>query len=193
MGFAKLLKLFGLYKVNTAYMKSVDEKLEAVEEDLNATAEVADSSSQILDALNAGDRPKAVEVALEFCKIDDEVKELKAIQAKVKGGTSIDDAVAAADAPALTKELVESTMREISEHYEKLNELIPNIAAAGEEAAAKLADFPSASAGWSTAEKIGTPEAVRNTGKKAKSVADSAQEAKAKLEALKESAAKIKV
>ena len=36
MGVAKLLKLFGLYKVNTAYMKSVDEKLEAVEEDLNA-------------------------------------------------------------------------------------------------------------------------------------------------------------
>jgi hypothetical protein len=49
----------------------------------------------------------------------------------------------------------------------------------------------SAAASWSLAEKIGTPEAVRNTGKKAKKVGDGAREAKAKLEALKKSLGQI--
>lgn len=192
MGVGKILKLVGLYKVNEEYMKSVDEKLEAVEGDLTAIAEVADSGSQLIDALSAGDKAKAVEVALEFCKIDDEVKELKEIQAKVKAGQTIKAAVAGADGPALTKELVESVMREVAAHYEKVTELLSNLAAVGEEIAEKLKNFTSAAAGWSLAEKIGTPEAVRNTGAKAKKALSSANEAKTKLEALKESIGKIK-
>jgi hypothetical protein len=187
MGVAKILKLFGLYKVNDAYLKSVNEKLEAIEGDLGGIAEVADSGSQIIDALNAGDKAKAVEVTMEFCKIDDEVKELQEIQKKVKAGEKVAVAVAAADGPALTKEIVESVMREVADHYEKVKGLIPNIAAAGEEVARKASDLPSAAASWSLAEKIGTPEAVRNTGKKARKVKDGAADAKTKLEALKKS------
>lgn len=193
MGIAKILKLVGLYKVNDEYMKSVDEKLEAIEEDLGAVANVSDSGSQIADALNAGDKPKAVEVALEFCKIDDDVKELQEIKTKVDGGETIETAVAAANGPALTRELVESTIREIKDHYEKLKELLPNIAAVGKEAADKVANLPSAAASWSLAEKIGTPEAVRNTGEKAKAVKESAEEATAKLDALRKSLEQIKV
>ena len=192
MGIAKILKLVGLYKVNDEYMKPVDEKLEAIQEDLDAVANVADSGFQIVDALNAGDQAKAVEVALEFCKIDDETTELKEIQAKVKGGEGIEAAVAAANGPALTKELVASTIREITDHYEKLKELLPNIAEVGKEAAEKATNLPSAAASWSLSEKIGTPEAVRNTGAKAKAVKDSAEEAKTKLEALKKSLEQLK-
>ncbi len=192
MGVGKILKLVGLYKVNEEYMKSVDEKLEGLEESLTAVTEVADSSSQIVEAVNAGNMAKAVEVALEFCKIDDELKELKGIQDKVKGGETMAAAVAAADTPALTKELVTSVMKEVSEHAEKIVELVPTIAAAGKEAGEKLANFASAAASWSLAEKIGTPEAVGNTGKKAKQIKDGAEEAKTKLEALKESIGKIK-
>ena len=192
MGIGKILKLVGLYKVNDEYMKPVDDKLEAIGEDLDAIANVSDSGSQVVDALNAGDKAKAVEVALEFCKIDDDVKELKEIQTKVKGGESMATAVAAANGPALTKELVESTMREVADHYDKITQLIPNIVEVGKEAAQKAADLPSAAASWSMAQKIGTPEAVRNTGKKATEVKDSAEEAKTKLEALKESIGKIK-
>ncbi len=192
MGVAKILKLVGLYKVNEEYMKSVDEKLEAVEGDLTAIAEVADSGSQLVDALSAGDKAKAVEVALEFCKIDDEVKELKEIQDKVKAGQTIEAAVGAADAAALTKELVKSVMREVADHYEKITGLLSNLAAVGKEIADKLTNFASAAASWSLAEKIGTPEAVRNTGAKAKKILGAANEAKTKLGALKDSIAKIK-
>ncbi len=192
MGVGKILKLVGLYKVNKEYMKSVDEKLETAEGDITAIAEVVDSGSQLIDALSAGDNAKAVEVALEFCKIDDEVKELKEIQGKVKAGESIQAAVAAADGPALTKELVESTLREVADHFEKITGLLSNLAAVGEEIAEKLKNFASAAASWSLAEKIGTPEAVRNTGAKAKKVLGAANEAKAKLAGLKDSIAKLK-
>jgi hypothetical protein len=191
MGIGKILKLVGLYKVNDEYMKPVDEKLEAIQGDLDAVANVAGSGSQIVDALDAGDKAKAVEVAMEFCKIDDEVKELNEIQGKVKDGETIEAAVAAADGPALTKELVASTIREITDHYEKLKELLPNIEAVGKEAVEKVKNLPSASASWSFAERIGTPEAAHNTGEKAKAVKDSAEEAKTKLEALKTSIEKI--
>ncbi len=187
MGVAKILKLFGLYKVNEAYLKSVNEKLDAIEGDLGGIAEIADSGSEIVDALGAGDKPKAVEAAMEFCKIDDEVKELKEIQTKVKAGETMKAAVAAADGPALTKELVSSVMREVADHYEKVKGLVPNIAAAGEEVAKKLSELPSAAASWSMAEKIGTPEAARNTGKKAKAVKDGVTDLKTKLEGLKKS------
>lgn len=187
MGVLKILKLVGLYKVNDAYLASVNEKLDAIEGDLGGIAEIADSGSQIVDALNAGDKPKAVEAAMEFCKIDDEVKELKDIQAKVKAGETMEAAVAAADGPALTKELVSSVLREVADHYEKVTGLIPNIVAAGEEVAKKVSELPSAAASWSLAEKMGTPEAARNTGKKAKKVKDGAADAKTKLEALKKS------
>ena len=192
MGIAKILKLFGLYKVNEEYLKAVDEKLEALEEQLGVIANAADSGSRIVDALNAGDTPKAVEVALEFCQIDNEVKELKTIQEKVKKGESIESAVAAAAGPALATELVESTIREVADNCEKIKELGPNIASAGEEVAKKAADLPSALANWSLAEKIGTPEAVNNTVGKAKAVKDGAGEAKTKLEALQKSLKEIK-
>lgn len=192
MGIAKILKLVGLYKVNDEYLKPVNDKLEGIEEGLDAVANVSDSASQIVDALNSGDKAKAIKVALEFCKIDDEVKELKEIQKKVEGGETIDAAIAVADGPALTKEIVESTMREVADHYNKIAELLPNIVAVGKETAEKVANLPSAAANWSLAEKIGTPEAVRNTGKKANQVKDSAEEAKEKLEALKESIGKTK-
>lgn len=181
MGIATILKSVGLYKVNDEYLKSVNDKLEAIEADLDAAANVSDTGSQIVDALNAGDNAKAVEVALEFCKIDDEMKELNQIQSKVKGGESLEAAVAVADAPVITKEIVESTMREVTDHYNKVTELFPNIVAVGQEAAEKVTNMPSAAANWSLAEKIGTPEAVRNTGDKAKQAEDSAEEAKAKL------------
>ena len=192
MGIGKILKLVGLYKVNDEYMKPVDEKLEAIQGDLDAVANVADSGSQIVDALKAGDQAKAAEVALEFCKIDEETKELKEIQAKVKGGEGMEAAVAAADGPALTKELAESTIREIKDHCEKLKKLIPNIVEVGKEAVDKATNLPSAAASWSLSEKIGTPEAVRNTGKKAKAVKDSADEAQTKLEALMKSLDQLK-
>jgi hypothetical protein len=187
MGVAKILKLFGLYKVNDAYLASVNEKLEVIEGDLGGIGEIADSGSQIIDALNAGDKPTAVKVAMEFCKIDDEVKELQEIQKKVKAGEAMEAAIAAADGPALTKEIVESVMREVADHYEKVTGLIPNIAAAGEEVAKKVSELPSAAASWSLAEKIGTPEAAHNTAKKAKAVKDGAADVKTKLEALKKS------
>ncbi|MHC4200043.1 MAG: hypothetical protein ACYSU0_08640 [Planctomycetota bacterium] len=192
MGIGKILKLVGLYKVNEEYMKPVDEKLEAIQGGLGSVANVADSGSQIVDALKAGDQAKAVEVALEFCKIDDEVKELKEIQAKVKGGESIEKAVAAADGPALTKELVESTIREIKDHCEKLKELIPSIAEVGKEAVDKATNLPTAAASWPLAEKIGTPEAVSNTGKKATAIKEGADEAQTKLEALMKSLEQLK-
>ena len=173
-------------------MKSVDEKLEALEEDLAAIGNVGDSGSQLVDALSAGDTAKAVNVALEFCEIDDEVAELKGIRDKIKSGETIEAAVAAADAPALTKELVASTMRAVVDHIKKVAELLPNITAVGEEVAEKVKNLPSALSSWSLAEKIGTPEAVSNTGKKAKQVLDTANEAKTKLAALKDSVANLK-
>ena len=101
-------------------------------------------------------------------------------------------AVSAANGPALTKELVESTIREIKDHCEKLRELIPNIVEVGKDAVEKATNLPSADASWSLSEKIGTPEAVRNTGKKAKAVKDSAEEAQTKLEALMKSLEQLK-
>lgn len=168
-------------------MASVDEKLEALEGDLGAIKDAAGAASTIIDALKAGDNAKAVEAALEFFKSDDELKELKGIKEKVDGGETIQSAIKAANGPALAKELVESTVREIKGSIEKVKELVPNIAAAGKAAAEKAKNMTSEAGSWSFAEKMGTPEAVRNTGDNAKKVADGAEEAKTKLEALTES------
>ena len=69
MGIAKILKLVGLYKVNEGFTKPVDGKLEEAEANLDAVANVSDHSSQVIDALKAGDTARAVTVVLEFCKI----------------------------------------------------------------------------------------------------------------------------
>ena len=68
-----------------------------------------------------------------------------------------------------------------------------DFAAVGEEVAKKLADLPTEAAKWSLAEKIGTPEAVKNTADKAKSVKDVAAEATSKLESLTKSLNEVKI
>jgi hypothetical protein len=192
MGIAGVLKLVGLCKVNNDYLKDVDDKLEEMEGDLDALAEVTDSSSQIVDALKAGDKPRAVRVALEFCTIGDETKELKEIRRRVQEeGKSVDAAVATADGSALVKELVGATRKEITGHYDKVKELVPAAVSLGKKIAEKLSELPAAAASWSFAEKVGTPGAVRKTGKRTKKVQGGAEEAKTKLEQLKDSLEKI--
>jgi hypothetical protein len=193
MAIVKILKLVGLYKVNEEYLKPVNDKLEGIETDFNAVAKVSDYSSQVIDALNSGDKTKAVNVALEFCKVDDEVKELKEIQRKIEEEETIDAAVAAANGPELIKEIAASTMKEVTDHYKKVTELLPNIVALSEEISERLKNVKSAADNWSLAEKLGTPEAMRNTAEKVKKIQNSAKEAKTKMEVLKKSIEEIEI
>ena len=93
----------------------------------------------------------------------------------------------------LIKEIVESTMKEVTDHYNKVTELLPNIVALGAEIIEKVRNIRSATANWSWAEKLGTPRALRNMGKRVKQVQNSAEEAKNKLEALKKSIEGIEI
>jgi uncharacterized protein YhaN len=180
-----ILKIFRIYEVNEEYTKPIDDRLIEIDGAFSSVAQALDSGSQMIDALNSNDLTGAVNVALEFCKIDDEVKELNEIKRKIKEeGITVETAVAAADSPVLIKEIVESTMKETTDHYKKVAELLPNIVALGKEIGEKLKNLKSEAANWSLAEKLGTPAALRNTAKKAKQVKDSAEEVKAKLEAL---------
>ncbi len=185
---AVILRPLGFYEVNEDYMKAVNEKLEEIEADLSSVATVSNSSSQVIDALKSGETTKAVEVGLEFCKIDDEVKELKEIKRKLEAeeGT-IATAVAAANGPALIEEIVESTKKEFTGHCDKVTDLLIDIAALVKEVGAKLTNLPSASKTWSWAERLGTPKELRNTGKKVEEVQASAEKAKKDLDALTKS------
>lgn len=193
MSIVEILERIGIRTINEKYLKPINENLEKIEEDFYAVARVSDYSSQVIDALNSGEKTRAVNVALEFCKIDDETKELKEIQKKIEEGKTIDAAVTAANGPVLIKEIVESTMKEVTDHYNKVTELLPNIVALGTEIIEKVRNIRSAAANWSWAEKLGTPGALRNMGKRVKQVQNSAEEAKNKLEALKKSIEGIEI
>ena len=125
MSIAEILERIGIRTSNEKYLKPINENLEKIEEDFYAVARVSDFSSQVIDALNSGEKTRAVNVALEFCEIDDETKELKEIQKKIEEGKTIDAAVTAANGPVLIKEIVESTMKEVTDHYKKVTELKP--------------------------------------------------------------------
>ena len=185
---AMILKPLGLYKVNGEYLKSVNEKLGDIEADLGSVAAVSNSSSQVINALAWDDATKAVEVGLEFCKIDDEVKELKEIERRIETEKqTVDAAVAAANVPTLIKEIVESTKKEITEHCDKVTDLLIDIVALVREVGERLTNLPSASKTWSWAERLGTPKELRNTGKKVEEVQASAEKAKKDLDALRQS------
>ena len=192
MGLGGILKLFGLCKVNNAYLKPVNDKLEGIEDGLGSIAGVADSGSQVVDAMKAGNTAKAVEVVLEFCEIDDELKELKTIKDKIDGGEKLTAAVAAANGPLLTQEILASVTKQVTKSLKNIGDLIPSIVDAVKEIADKLSNLKTAAASWSLAEKVGTPGAVAKTAKRAKKVKESAEEAKPKLEALGKSLAKLK-
>ncbi len=173
----------GIYKVNSQYTQPLDNKLSEIEEDFRSVEHVSDYSERVISALNAHDNASAVSAALQFFKIDDEAKELKKIQKKIaEGKVSVESATAAANTPFLIREIVFSAKNEISNNYKKINDLLPDIENLGTEISEKLQNIKVEAVGWSLAEKIGTPEAIRNTSRRAKKVKESAEAAKMKLE-----------
>lgn len=192
MSFKKFLEFCHIYKVNEAYVKPLNDKFTELDEDFGSVAQASDSSSQIIDALNKNDLPRAVNVAMEFCKIDDEVEQLKEVKRKIEEDkVMIDTAIAAAESPILIKEIATSTEKEIKEHCNKIAELLPNIESLHELTIEKLKNIKSESANFTFAERLGTPEAVRDTSNKANQMRNSATEAKNKLEILSESIEKV--
>ncbi len=77
--------------------------------------------------------------------------------------------------------------KEITGHYDRVLDLLIDIAALVREVGAKLTNLPSASKTWSWAERLGTPKELRNTGKKVEEVQASAEKAKKDLDALTKS------
>jgi ubiquinone/menaquinone biosynthesis C-methylase UbiE len=193
MAIVRVLGFVGLYQVDNEYLKPVNRKLEEIEEDFHVVARVSNYSSQVVDALNSDDKSPAVNVALEFCTIDDGAKELKEIQRRIKEEETIDAAVTAANSPVLVKEIVEATMKEVTNHYHKVTELIPNIGALIREIGKKIEMLKEAATDWSLAKRIGTADALRSTGKRVKQVKNSAEEAQMKLQALKKSLEQIEI
>ena len=151
-----ILELFGMYSVDEDYTRSIDEKLKKIEEDFNTVNQVSDTCDQIVNALIFNDRTKAVNVALNFCKIDDEVKELQRIRREItENGSTVENALSSAKAKDIVKEIVTSTRKEIKDNSDKITELIPNIASAGNEMNEKFKNLKTATTAWSLKEKLG--------------------------------------
>ena len=65
---ARMLKPFGLYKINNQYLKPENEQLKKIGSVLNTTARITNSRPQIIAALKAGDEKKAVERVLKTAR-----------------------------------------------------------------------------------------------------------------------------
>jgi prophage DNA circulation protein len=186
MGIASILEIFG-FKPKVEYIQPVNDKLDKIKEDLYAVDVVADYCSNVIDALNNDDKSGAVNATFEFCKIDDDVKVLQEIQEKVRAGENLDAAVSAANSPAVIEEIVASTRKEISDHYNKIAQLVPDIRDFIKEVSDKISNIKNEAAGWSWIEKILTADALRNTLMQINQVQKSAGDALKKMETLPKS------
>ena len=184
---ARMLKPFGLYKINNQYLKPENEQLKKIGSVLNTIARIANSRPQVIAALKAGDEKKAVERALKICKIDEVCARVKDIQRRVEGGDDLKEAVAFLGGPGLVDEMVALVRREIAAGYDRMTQLQMDISVVVEKINRKVANLESAAEDWSLGEKMGTPEAVRGTLKKAEGVQKSARQMEEKLEALLQS------
>jgi hypothetical protein len=192
MGIASILEIFG-FKPKAEYIQPVNDKLDKIKEDLYTVEVVADYCSNVIDALNNDDKSRAVNATFEFCKIDDEVKLLQEIQKKVRAGENLDAAVSAANSPVVIEEIVASTRKEISDHYNKIAQLVPDIRDFIKEVSDKISNIKNEAAGWSWIEKILTADALRNTLIQINQVQKSAGDALKKLETLPKSLEGIQV
>lgn len=185
----KVLEPLGLYKVNDDYLKSVNEKLKKVEGDLGAISDFCSTVNGLLESVKSKKLEPAVKSVLKFCKIDDDVAELKKIKARVDGGDTLAAVLAGRQAAPILIEIAQSVKKEITTKHEGVIGIAKDVAQVVEEATQKLADIRDAAGDWTFAEKMGTPGAVKNTMAKANKVKDKAREAKTSLETMLETVA----
>lgn len=187
-----LFKPLGLYKPKNDYLESLDEKIEKISADFDSLSDLGGLCSNVIEELNKGNIDKATEEVLKFCKINDEVQQLREIKENVKKDRLIAAAISVVDAAALIDEIIESTSKEITACAENVQALFPDIELASSETAKKLTYLKSVSADWTIAEKLGTPAALRMTADKLIELKNSITSLKTEMNTLAEKIAAIK-
>lgn len=187
----KTLEGLNLYKVNKEYMKPIDDKLSSIESGLREVGDVAGCGHQILLASKTGDTALAIDAALRYFEIDDEVKELQDIKKKIEKGQTLETAIAAAPVQALYGEIVKTTTDELTASYNDVTGLLEDITSLSKEIAEKLTKFRFEAASWPIPVKLGTAAALRETFQETKKVNSAASNTRKKIEELKQSILEI--
>ena len=165
---AMMLKPFGLYKVNRAYLREESQQLKEIETSLSAAARVAEAGTLVIAALKSGDATKAAERFLKLSQADDQAGKT---QAKVAGGAAV-------------TEIVGATRAEITDRCHKIADLEIDITVVFDGLNRKILHFEEVAAKWPLGEKMGTPAEVRRTVKRAQEAQKSAEETEKKLTGL---------
>ena len=164
---AMMLKPFGLYKVNRAYLREESQQLKEIETSLSAAARVAEAGTLVIAALKSGDATKAAERFLKLSQAGDQAGKTQAKAGEV----------------AMT-EIVGVTRAEITDRCHKMADLETDIMVLFDGLNRKILHFEKEAAKWPLGEKMGTPAEVRRTVKRAQEAQKSAEETEKKLTGL---------
>ena len=165
--FGKVLKPFGLYRVNADYIKAERKDLSEINASLAAASRAVDSGSQVVSALKSDSPQKAVSTILKIAAPDDQSIRLKEAQVRLQGGEELKAVIAAVRSPELGEEIAGALRRVVEESQAAVERGRFDLEVVDEKLNRKVLELETAAEDWSLGEKLATPDAVRAILKKA--------------------------